>query len=65
MEHFGYLFAAYSIVFAAIFLYMIFLWRRHAALESELRALEARLGALAEASAGADSAVGADAPPQQ
>jgi CcmD family protein len=63
MEHFGYLFAAYSIVFAAIFLYVIFIWRRQAALEAELRAFEARLGALTE-NARADSATAAESPTQ-
>ena len=43
MEHLGYLAAAYSVFFVAIFLYVVFLWRRHRALEAELRALEARL----------------------
>jgi len=43
-EHFGFLFAAYSIIFAVIFLYVVFLWRRQAGIEAELRALEARLG---------------------
>lgn len=46
MDHFGYLFAAYSIIFAAIFLYVLFIWRRQSALDLELRALEARLAAL-------------------
>jgi CcmD family protein len=43
MENFGYLLAAYSIIFVAIFLYVLFLWRRQSHLESELRAMEARL----------------------
>lgn len=43
MENLGYLFAAYSIIFIVIFLYVLFLWRRQAHLEAELRALEARL----------------------
>jgi len=51
MEHLGYLFAAYTIVFAVIFLYVLFIWRRQAALEAELRTLEARLRAGAENSA--------------
>jgi CcmD family protein len=55
MEHLGYLFAAYTIVFAVIFLYVVFIWRRQAALEAELRTLEARLRAGAENSGGADS----------
>jgi CcmD family protein len=44
MENFGYLFAAYSIIFAAIFLYVVFIQRRQASLEQELRAMESRLG---------------------
>lgn len=43
MENLGYLFVAYSIIFAAIFLYVLFLWRRQARLEAELRAIEDRL----------------------
>ena len=46
MEHFGYLFAAYSIIFVVIFLYVMFIWRRQAALDAELRTLEARMAAL-------------------
>jgi CcmD family protein len=46
MDHFGYLFAAYSIIFAAIFLYVLFIWRRQSALDLELKALEARLDGL-------------------
>ena len=56
MEHLGYLFAAYTIVFAVIFLYVLFIWRRQAALEAELRTLEARLRAVTENSAETDSA---------
>jgi len=55
MEHLGYLFAAYTIVFAVIFLYVLFIWRRQAALEAELRTLEARLRAVAENSGDGDS----------
>ncbi len=55
MEHLGYLFAAYTIVFAVIFLYVLFIWRRQAALEAELRTLEARLRAVTENSAETDS----------
>jgi CcmD family protein len=62
MEHFGYLFAAYSIIFAAIVCYVMFIWRRQAALEVELRALEARLRALTENSARSDSSAEGDAP---
>ena len=51
MEHLGYLFAAYTIVFAVIFLYVLFIWRRQAALEAELRTLEARLRTATENSA--------------
>jgi len=47
MEHFGYLFAAYSIIFVVIFLYVMFIWRRQVALDAELRTLEARIAPLA------------------
>jgi len=50
MEHFGYLFAAYSIIFVVIFLYVMFICRRQAALDAELRTLEARMAALTKAS---------------
>ncbi len=43
MEHLGYLFAAYSAIFIVIFLYVVFLWRRQAHLEAELKTLEGRL----------------------
>ena len=43
MHNFGYLFAAYTIIFAVIFLYVIFIWRRQSRLEVELLAMEARL----------------------
>jgi CcmD family protein len=43
MENFGYLFAAYTIIFAVIFLYVVFIWRRQTRLEVDLRAVEARL----------------------
>jgi hypothetical protein len=33
-----------------IFLYVVFIWRRQAALDAELRTLEARMTALSEAS---------------
>ncbi|MGB8683566.1 MAG: CcmD family protein [Candidatus Binatus sp.] len=55
MEHLGYLFAAYSIIFAVIFLYVLFIWRRQAALDAELRSLEARMASLDQASVPADS----------
>ena len=58
MEHFGYLFAAYSIIFTVMFLYVVFIWRRQAALDAELRALEARMAALT-----AESAAAAPPPP--
>jgi CcmD family protein len=52
MENLSYLFAAYSIIFAAIVLYVMFLWRRQARLDSRLRGLELQLneirGELAE-----------------
>jgi CcmD family protein len=48
MENFGYLFAAYTIIFAVIFLYVMFIWRRQRRLEEEVAALERRLAALGE-----------------
>jgi CcmD family protein len=51
MEHLGYLFAAYSIIFVVIFLYVVFIWRRQAALDAELRTLEARMAALTDETA--------------
>ena len=60
MEHLGYLFAAYSIIFAVIFLYVMFIWRRQAALDAELRTLEARMAALAEQPAAAAAAAAID-----
>ena len=50
MQNFGYLFAAYSIIFAVIFLYVMFIWRRQAGLEAEVRAIEARLKELRQSS---------------
>jgi len=47
MENFGYLFAAYTIIFAVIFLYVMFIWRRQRGLEREVAALEHRLAELA------------------
>ena len=55
MEHLGYLFAAYSIIFAVIVLYVMFIWRRQAALDAELRTLEARMAALQESSTAASA----------
>jgi len=46
MENFGYLFAAYSVIFAAIAIYVVFIWRRQARLDADLRALERRLADL-------------------
>lgn len=43
MDNSGYLFAAYTIIFFAIFLYVAFLWRRQARLEAELRTIETKL----------------------
>ena len=43
MDNFGYLLAAYSIIFVVILLYVVFIWRRQSHLEVELRVLEARL----------------------
>ncbi|HUN59936.1 MAG TPA: CcmD family protein [Candidatus Binataceae bacterium] len=46
MENLGYLVIAYSIIFAAIFLYVAFLWRRQARLNDEVRAIELKLNEL-------------------
>ncbi len=46
MEHFDYLFAAYTIIFVVIFAYVMFIWRRQARLETDLRAMEERLKGL-------------------
>jgi CcmD family protein len=43
MENLGYLVAAYTIIFVAIFLYVVFIWRRQARLEAQLRLLERRV----------------------
>ena len=48
MENLGYLFAAYTIIFAMIFLYVMFIWRRQRRLEREVAALASRLEALGE-----------------
>ena len=56
MENFGYLFAAYSVIFVAILLYVVFIGQRQSRLEAELHAMEARLKSLLsnEAQASAD-----------
>jgi len=51
MENLSYLFAAYSLIFAAIFLYVMFLWQRQARLDHELRRLEAQLRKVEESPA--------------
>jgi CcmD family protein len=56
MEHLGYLFAAYSAIFIAIFLYVIFIGRRQANLEEELKTLEARLETLNRAAPASEPA---------
>jgi len=43
MKNFSYLFAAYSIIFAAVILYVVFLWRRQVRLDRRLRGLEIEL----------------------
>jgi CcmD family protein len=48
MENLNYLFAAYSIIFAAIALYVMFLWRRQLRLDGKLRRLELQLSRLKE-----------------
>jgi CcmD family protein len=46
MDNLGYLFAAYTIIFVVIFAYVLFVWRRQAALEAEIREVEERMRAL-------------------
>jgi CcmD family protein len=46
MENLGYLCAAYSIIFAAVILYVMFLWRCQVGLDSKLRRLETGLNEL-------------------
>jgi len=58
MENLNYLFAAYSIIFGAIFLYVMFLWRRQANLDQKLRSLEEQLAALSDALAAESSHTG-------
>ena len=43
MENFNYLLVAYSIIFAGIFLYILFIWQRQSRIESAVRNLETRL----------------------
>ena len=51
MVNLSYLCVAYAIIFAVIFGYVLFVWRRQAALEAELRAMKARMRALSEGAA--------------
>ncbi len=44
MEHFPYLFAAYTVVWTVLFLYLLSLDRRTRRAEKELEALKKRLG---------------------
>jgi len=60
MEHFDYLFAAYSIIFVVIFTYVLFIWRRQARLETEIRAMEDRLKSLKTAPSSAGTKPVAD-----
>ncbi len=46
MENLGYLGAAYAIIFAVIFLYVVFVQRRQTRLNERMRTLEARLAEL-------------------
>ncbi|HLI79390.1 MAG TPA: CcmD family protein [Candidatus Binataceae bacterium] len=55
MEHFDYLFAAYSIIFLVIFGYVIFMWRQQARLEVEIHAMEERLKNLKTTQSSADA----------
>jgi len=50
MTNLGYLFAAYSLIFAGILLYVLFIGNRQARLESECQEMEAALERLRESS---------------
>jgi CcmD family protein len=54
MEHLGYLFAAYSIIFVLIGLYAIFIGRRQSNLEREVGKLETSLRQAEDSLAGGD-----------
>ena len=56
MENFSYMLAAYSIIFAAIFCYVSFIWRRQTRIEADVRTLEARLKEVRDALAARSSA---------
>jgi CcmD family protein len=43
MDHLSYLLAAYSVIFTAIFLYLVFIWRRQSRIETDIRTAEALL----------------------
>ncbi|HEY2663442.1 MAG TPA: CcmD family protein [Candidatus Binataceae bacterium] len=57
MDHFPYLFAAYTLIFLAIFLYVAFLWRRQSRLVAEIDLLQSELKALRDKGRAAGSAV--------
>jgi CcmD family protein len=52
MENLSYLFAAYTVIFVVLFLYVLFLWRRQARLDAQLRSLENGLRSVREELAG-------------
>ncbi len=55
MTNLGYLFAAYSLIFVGILLYVLFIGSRQARLEGECQELEATLARLKESSRSAGS----------
>ena len=59
MQNLGYLAAAYTVIFVVIFLYVLFIWRRQAALEAEVRAMQARMRELGEAGDASGESAGA------
>jgi CcmD family protein len=56
MENFNYLLAAYSIIFAGIFLYILFIWQRQSRIETAVRNLETRLQEVRDTLAARDAA---------
>jgi CcmD family protein len=55
MDHFPYLFAAYTLIFLAIFLYVAFIWRRQSRLAAEIDQLQSELRALSDRARGSGS----------
>ncbi|MGO9059480.1 MAG: CcmD family protein [Candidatus Binataceae bacterium] len=55
MEHLGYLFAAYSIIFLLIGLYVVYIARRQARLERDVARLEASVRSAEDAATASEA----------